>query len=301
MKKIPVGSTIVGSYKFLFSNIVSIIGTLWFPTVLLLALAAALVHQVVPHDWCQGKFSPDQIEGAVRAHLPTIVFGALGLIVASLLIRAMVTVGILRHAIGEKTSTTFIYFSLGARVWRMVGALLVVFFVYVLLEVGGMIVVGAVKLVLAQIPTVPNAVAHLIRTVFALAVALVILYVMLRLFFFLPAIVVAENKVGVARAWEMGKGNVWRMIGVFLVAVIPAYVVAVGACVAVLFTSGIFANLSHHPHGPEAAMAFFKAIWPVVPVLAAICIVLAIALTGLILGAMGHAYKAVTAPEEAKS
>jgi hypothetical protein len=301
MKKIPLESTIVGSYKFLFSNIVSIIGTMWFPLVLMFALAGALVWSIVPHDWCQGGFKPEEVKEVVLSHLPMIVSGLFALFIAGMLVRAMITVGILRHAVGEKTSTTFVYFSLGARVWRMVGVALLAVVISVILEIGAVMLFVISNVVLSVIPHAPTAVVALVNFVLTVVVVLVVIYVMLRLFFFLPAVVVAENKIGVGRAWELGKGNVWRMIVVLLAAVIPVYVLAAAACYLTVIPTIVVEAVRHQPQGPDEALAFFKSLWPLLPVLAGIFIVAAIAITGLVLGAIGRAYKAVTAPEEANT
>ncbi len=298
MKKIPLESTIVGSYRFLFSNIVSIMGTIWFPIALLLALVGALVCSIIPHDWCQGGFKPDEVKDVVLSHLPMIVFGLFAIFIVALLVRAMITVGILRHAIGEKTSTTFVYFSLGARVWRMVGVVLLTAIVYCMLEIGAILLFAISNGIMAIVPNVPTAVVALVNFALAVAAVVFVVYVMLRLFFFLPAVVVAENKLGVARAWELGKGNVWRMIAVMIVVVLPVCVVAAGAMYLMLVPTVIVEVIRHQPQGPEVAVAVINSLWPLLPVIAAVELILVIAVTGLTLGAIGHAYKAITAPEE---
>jgi hypothetical protein len=53
------------------------------------------------------------------------------------------------------------------------------------------------------------------------------------------------------------------------------------------------------PQGPDEALAFLKHLWPLLPVISGIFAVAAIAISGTMLGAIGHAYKAVTASDEA--
>jgi hypothetical protein len=46
-----------------------------------------------------------------------------------------------------------------------------------------------------------------------------------RLTFLLPAVVVAEERIGLGRAWELGGGNFWRMFAVVIAVFVP---VAIG-------------------------------------------------------------------------
>ena len=38
------------------------------------------------------------------------------------------------------------------------------------------------------------------------------IYAAVRLVFFLPAVVVAEEQIGLGRSWALGRGNFWRII-----------------------------------------------------------------------------------------
>ena len=305
MRKIPLGSTIAGSYGFLFTNIVSIIGTMWLPVLLFAALIGAFICQIVPHDWFQGHFpehvNKDDVHRYVITHMPIIAAGVPVLALASMLMKAMVNVGILRHAVGEKTSTTFIWFSLGARVWRMVAMSLLFVIVYAVLEIAALILFGAVNLVLHLMPFIPHVVRGLMNGLLALAVFLTFIYVIARLFFFLPAVIVAENRISPSRAWELSKGNVWRIVVLVLAVVLPVCVLTGVVVCMTLFATVVPEAIRQHPKGPEQAFEFLRSILPVLPVIAGIYLVSIIAVTGLALGAIGRAYKAVTVPEEVKA
>jgi hypothetical protein len=300
MKKIPLEPVITGAFRFLFTNIVSIVGVMWFPLLVFVALVAGLVCGIVPHAWLHGDFTalPDP-QAYILSRLPLIVLALPVFILGSLLLGAMIRVGILRHALGEKTRTSFIYFSLGARVWRMAAAGLLYFAVYCGIEIVAWITIGIVTAVMIQIPQVSPVAAGAITAVLSLAAILAGIYILVRLFFFLPSVVVAENKVGVGRAWALGKGNVWRIVAVLIVVTLPVVLVS-GVLFYVTVLSTILNEAARvHPAGPEQAAAFLKAFLPILPVIAAIFILACIAMTGLVSGAMGRAYKAVTAPEDA--
>lgn len=300
MKKIPVGSTIVGSYKFLFQNIISIIGVLWLPVVISCAIVGAFLYGILPHKWLVCDFTPiSDPEGFFRAKLPLILLAVPVLIITSLLASAMVRVGILRHAIGEKTKTTWIYFSLGARVWRMVAALLLYLVIYIGLEIVVRVAKAISVFILKAVPGMPEQVPTHIGDLIGLVGFIIGLYIVLRLFFFLMAVVVAENKVGVGRAWELGKGNIWRMIGVLIAIVLPVMLIVGVVFGMMAFGTIVSLAASGHPPKTDAeVLTFFKSLLPLLPVFFGIWVVAAIALNGLVLGAIGKAYKAVTAPDE---
>src|SRR5205807_620453 len=51
------------------------------------------------------------------------------------------------------------------------------------------------------------------------------IYVVLRLMFFLPAVVVSENSIGIERAWTYGGHNFWRILIVAIAVVLPVVIV----------------------------------------------------------------------------
>jgi hypothetical protein len=305
MKKIPLGSAIAGSYGFLFTNIISIIGTMWLPVLLFAALMAAFVCQMIPHEWFQGHFpehiAKDDMHRLLIAHLPIFVTAIPVMVLASMLMKAMINVGILRHAIGEKTSTTFIWFSLGGRVWRMVAMSLLFLVVYVVLEISAIILFAVLNVALHAMPFIPHVVQGLANAALAVAAFLAIMYVIVRLFFFLPAVIVAEHRISPSRAWDLSKGNVWRIVVLLLAVIVPVCVLTGVVVCATLFTTVVPEAMRHHPKGPEQVFEFLKSVLPVLPAIAGIYLVSIVAVTGLALGAMGRAYKAVTAPDEATS
>jgi hypothetical protein len=300
MKKIPLESTIVGSYKFLFQNIISIIGTIWLPFVIALAAVGALLYAVVPHQWLACDFSPIADPGAyVRAKLPMFMIGVPVIMITGLLTGAMIRVGLLRHALGEKTKTTWVYLSLGARVWRMIGAILLIIVIAYAIELAIIVLVAASHFILAAIPNVPMAVAILVKAVIILVGVIFAVSVIARLAFFLPAVVVAENKVGVSKAWQLGKGNVWRILAVLLAVIVPVMIIA-GVVVHFTILASVLSVVAtgHEPKTPAEVMTILKSLLPVLPVILAVYLVAGIAMAGLVAGAIGKAYKAVTAPDE---
>ncbi|MGC9954176.1 MAG: hypothetical protein ABSD21_07850 [Rhizomicrobium sp.] len=299
MKKIPLGSTLVGAYRFLVTNIVSIVGTVWFPIVFFSALCAGLVYLAVPHDWLSGNLahlkhlkSPVEI---IALLLPILrVYPAILFLI--LLMTAMVFTGLMRHALGQKTTTTFIYFSLGAQVWRMLGAFVLYYLIVLLLA--GVLALLFCAVYYFGVPLVPHGPGIAILVVLGVIEVLFYIYATVRLAFFLPAVVVAENKIGIGSSWSLGGGNFWRIIVVVLLAVIPlAFVAQLILQMTVMPVIMVEAMKLPHDMGPEDIGHFLHALLPLLPVFIAIVLVERIAILGLLCGAIGTAYNAVTASD----
>ena len=293
MKKIPLEATLAGAYRFLFTNIVSIVGTIWFPSVLLLGLTAGLVYLVVPHQWFAGDFS--HFDPSIFWS-PAVTLARALQFVAAIIVGPMILVGLMRHALGLKKTTTFIYFSLGAPVWRMLGAIVlgvVVYIVAVLL----ICALGALVAIFAG-PMIPPA-YHGYAVAGGIAVCVVfglfLFYAAFRLFFFLPAVVVAEECIGLGRSWSLGGGNFWRMFVVYLLVTIPAgFVFGVALEMTILPT--VMAEMTKLHAKPEAkeVLVFLHQLLPLLPAVIGIAVIYGIAVRGLVVGAIANAYKGVT-------
>ena len=222
--KIPFERTIASAYRFAFTNVLSVIGIGWFPFLLVAALAGGLIVLLAPsiHElWLQDGKTIDTARLA-RQIVPLI--GAGVLIWAALLIaQAMVTVGLMRKALGQHPGPVFIFFSLGSQVWRLIGA----YFLSILLILGGMILIGlAIAAVAAGLDQVAPKVMPFATGFLVFVAVLAYFYSVLRLSFFIPAIVVAENHIGLRRSWHLGRGNFWRIVGILLIVSLPVQMAA---------------------------------------------------------------------------
>jgi hypothetical protein len=301
MKKIPLEATIIDAYKFFFHNIISIIGTVWFPVVVFVGVLGALLASIVPHEWLAGHFvAPQNPEAFFLSRRGLIVAAETVVVPVGLLVSAMIRVGILRLAVGEKSGLTLFWFSLGAKVWRMIGAMLLTVIGCIVVVA---IAVGAVVLaycVLHAIPHLSNAVTVLVTVLLAIAAIVGIVYVLVRQFFFLPAVIVAENKIGLKRSWALGKGNVWCAIVIWLAVVIPVSMIT-GIITNATLMPAFMTQAAHlGPNPPPAEMmGLFTALLPLLPVIIAIELLSGLVILGTMLGAVGKAYKAVTVDETA--
>ncbi len=216
MQKIPVGETISGAYAFAFVEFLSVLGTAWFPYVILMAFDAGVILLLAPDlpgQFMRGEFDLAFLFGIRRVE---------GLIwLATLVVRSMVTVGLQERALGRAQGPAFFFFSLGTPVWRMIGANVLAFLLLVLIL---LLTCGATAAVaFATVELIPH-----LGTVIAVAAVIAavcwFIYVCVRLVFFLPAVVVAEEQIGLARSWELGGGNFWRIVAVLLAVFVPVWI-----------------------------------------------------------------------------
>ena len=297
MKKIPLEDTLVGAYRFLFTNIISIIGTVWLPFVLLVTITGGLLYVSVPHDWLQGHFphfgTPREM---VLTLLPIIRLEPVFLLLA-LIVGAMVMVGLMRHSLGLKQGTTFVYFSLGGPVWRLMAAY--VLSALIMIVVIAVLVTAVVLFCVFGMPKMAHVPGVLVAVLLGVAAFCIYFYTAFRLFFFLPAVVVAEGKIGIGRSWELGGGNFWRIFLIVLLIVIPVGFIA-SIVMQITVLPPVMAVITKMPPGQagEHVHAMLQAFWPVLPAIVAVTLVERLVLAGLFAGAVGTAYKAVTAPPD---
>jgi hypothetical protein len=130
--------------------------------------------------------------------------------------------GITEQALGLRRGSPYFYFKLGQPLWLLALSFLLLVFIFIALIVAVSFAGGLLT---------PTLIAAGGRVAGALAAVLLflalfcgVLYIALRLGFLIPPVVVAENRMGLARAWELGKGNFWRIFIIVLVVLLPILV-----------------------------------------------------------------------------
>jgi hypothetical protein len=287
MTKIPVGKTIAYAYGFTFGNFLTVLGLAWVP----LAVVAAGAFLTLP-SYFSGL--------AAMATAGDIGAGArgLGLMFLFLLIvfagYVMIYVAIARQALGLRTGPAFFYFSLDAAFWRLLLSYLLTMLIAFGLAMVVMMVAGIVAVVF-------TALSALVLSLLVPLIALSgIIYVMVRLTFLQPPIAVAEERGVIRRAWELGKGNFWRMFAVLLVIIIPLVIVQFVIQITLFSSLGI--NPPPEGADPAEAAAFMAQmateIMGILPFLVPIAIVFYAVMIALIVSASAFAYRSlVPAPE----
>jgi hypothetical protein len=219
MSKLPVLSTVSRTYGFVIGDIVTILQVAWLPMLLTAGVNYYYGEQLNPAVVQKGG-----AEAAVRA--AALGFG-IGLV--SLLASIMVTVGLLRVVMyGQRPSAPFhLWFGLTE---------LRTLFVYVLLTVAVIAAILAGSLVLGIAAAAAGSAGGAIVAILVVVLVLVLIWAMLRLTI-LPAVIVAENTLGVERAWALSRGNALRLFFVFLLTYAPYVILMLMALGAVMGSS----------------------------------------------------------------
>lgn len=287
MGKIPVGKTIAYAYSFAFGHILNILGVAWLPFAI---MGAAGYFLLMPYFNAMQQFLTTQD----MSGLSNSVLLAFAFVVVAVVCIAMVTVEVMREALGMDPGQKFFYFSLDKPVWRLIGA----YFLFILAMLCLGIVGGIALAVLAMIGgSASTTVAGVVTAIGTIVFVLAMILIAIRLVFLLPAVVVAENHIGLKRGWHLTYGNFWRIVVVTLAIFIPLALVQF--CVEWVFLGPDFMARSMQPAtSPEEMAAQFQLLRDqlqggmiyMVPV----WIIISILNLGLSSGAGAFAYRALT-------
>lgn len=283
--KVPVGRTISSGYNFLFTRFLSVLGIVWLPYLVFIVITVGLVRLLAPevlqmlitHDVdAPGLMALARISGLI---------GILGFIVG-----AMVTVGLQRKALGKDPRPAYVYFSLAAPVWRMAAALFLADIVLII--IASLVIAACIAIWFAA--GALGAGTWLVRAVAIIVGLAFFIYVAVRLLFFLPAVVVAEESLGFERAWTLSSRNFWRAFIVIIAVVLPIAIAfhilswgIIGSQVSVL---GLYGQMSAR----EILRTVLLQIGTIGPLLIAVELLERIVLLAVLNGAVASAYLAVT-------
>ncbi|HEY5337577.1 MAG TPA: hypothetical protein VIJ85_05190 [Rhizomicrobium sp.] len=304
MGKIPVGETVAHAYGFAFRHFVKLLGVTWAP----LVVAIALGLMVTP-GFFGNHLSPTDHDAIARQTLKLFPF----LFVVSLVIRAMIATGVTELALGQHTGPSFVYFSLGAAVWRFIGAWLLFMLVMLLVYIG-LVILMVIALVgggfALKAVTLAPGMSQILVGVLVLACFLIffgaLMFIAARLTFLIPPVVVVEKKVDLARGWQLTHGNFWRIFIIGAAIFIPLIVVQCVFLFAIYGTGvlpqfgDVFRLITHHATQAviqqrvnalaEQMRAVTLAVWPYTSVASVLIETLAY---GLMYGACAFAYRAL--------
>jgi hypothetical protein len=281
--KVPVERAIADGYGFAFRNFLSLLGTIWLPYLVFLVVSLGLVWLIAP-DLPRMIANQDfDMPGVMRLARLAVLVGLLGFITG-----CMVTVGVQRKALGLHPRPVWFWFSLGLPVWRMAGAFFLAGIAIFLLA----LLTGGVCMAIWYAAEGLGAAAALVRVLDVCVGAAFLIYVSVRLLFFLPAVVVAEGVIGLERAWILGGHNFWRILLVAAAVILPVAIIFHLLSWAIF---GPFANLRMGPdlNPREMMRAILLNFGAVGPVAMLFQVVERIVLLGVTNGAMASAYRAV--------
>lgn len=289
MPKLAVGRTVEAAYRFGFKQFFAVLGISWFPYVAVIAILA--VPAVLMGPAMVAGLERDPLDLSV---LPSLIGLGVLMLIGFIVAGAMVRVGLMRRALGLSTGWAFVYFSFGAPVWRMLGAIILVFLVMLGIGVSSAAVVAIVWGIAQAVASEQIA---MIATVLAGAVAVCwYIYAVVRLVFFLPAVVVAEEQIGLGRSWALGRGNFWRIVVVWLAVLLP---VVIAFSILGMLVGAPVTVMPAHARTVQAVVRLVMAkLSTIGPLSVLLNIVYVTLMAGLTSGAIAGAYRSVV-PSEA--
>jgi hypothetical protein len=308
MGKIPLERTIGDTYRFAFSNIFSLFGIAWLPTVLMFAAVGAAFWWLLPDltaiDWAANPDAAVNQEAGLRIWTKMLaILPPIYLLIYVLF--AMIAIGIQRKALGLHPGPVFVYFSLGGEVWRLLGAAILAI---VIIFLNAACTAGAVLAVFwaGQHYNLPS-IFGLIEAIAVIAGVCWFYYAAIRLIFFVPPVVVAEGGFGLARSWQLGQGNFWRIVAIVLACVFgPMLVLSMVSQIVIMpfMSSAVFqiqqAALDHRELTPQQTWALLApAIHNFLPLWIAFEAITLPILLGLQNAVSAFAYKNLTQSEVA--
>ncbi|HEY3638262.1 MAG TPA: hypothetical protein VGK90_08905 [Rhizomicrobium sp.] len=287
--KIPVERTITGGYGFAFRNFFSVLGIVWFPYLALLLVSLGLVRLLVPDLPRMIAMQELDMPALMSLTRLALLVGVLAFITG-----CIVTVGLQRKALGLHSRPVWFYFSLGAPVWRMAGAFVLAGIAVFLIALLTAAVGTGIWFAAGQL----GGAAGIIRVLDICAGVAFLIYIMVRLLFFLPAVVVAEGSIGLERAWILGGHNFWRILIVTIAVFVPVAVVFHILSLA-LFGSMADLRMGADVSAQETLRALMQNFAAASPAVLLFQLIERIVLLGLTNGAVAYAYRAASGTDPA--
>lgn len=304
MRKIPVLKTIADAYGFALGNFITVVGLVWLPLLLLLSMQYYVTQRVL------GGYLAAQAEGNLyELHRATVL--RYGSVLVALVFQAILLTPVMRQALGLRQGRAIVSFEFSVSMLRVLGSSLLlavaivaieyVLFIPVVALVVGLFVAAKSAVSIQGVPAMVVAAWASGGAVVLAACALV--FITVRLSFFVTAVAVAERKIDLIRAWRLTAWNFWRIFIVLLATLMPF---------AILFLAVLWAALGfpllHLP--PPALTASWKGaptkalIWMIgaltqkLPYFYGVTFVLAPLAVGLSTGAVASAYRSLVPPTE---
>jgi hypothetical protein len=311
MDKIPIGHIIGQSYRFSFRGYFTVLGIVWLPGLLLLAAAYFLMVPMM-HEFAGIMRNMIQHPGdpAAALAMQSTLSRVYGFDFLVLLFMIWIQVGVTKEILGLRTGPRFVYLPSGADEGRVLLS-------YIVLIILAYLAIAAVAVVAVLIGLAcyaifasglasgfdPRTLGAGFVVVPFLLIYFAILYVFVRLLYFVGPATVAERQMILNRSWQLTRGNFWRIFAILLATLLPIYlaeIVLMGAAAIPMIHQLVAMRGNADP------TAIFAAIWAGMARLllyyAAVGFLVAPFFYGLLIAPAAFAYRALVPakpPEDA--
>lgn len=222
MQKVPVGDTIAFAYRFAFGEFLTLLRLSWIPLTIMMVAIHFLSHSL-PLGTI-GAADPKQFSLGYGQIASFIAMFALQLVCI-----ATAIVAYTEHALHPSPDRKFFYLPSAKVVGKVLAALLLFGLAF------GAVIISAVGIIyIAQLAGKTSSGMErpgggFISTLVAISVMGAAYYAFIRATFILTPLVVAEGKIDLRRAWDLGRGNFWRYAAIALGIALPFLIASLAA------------------------------------------------------------------------
>jgi hypothetical protein len=230
--KLSVAELVTRSYRFAFGRYAALLGIVWLPALVLVALFAWLILPAVTAMGPVIQYrsaNPTILDPVIAPDFAMFALGDLLILFATV----WMGLGVVGEALGLRKGSRFYYLP-GLDELRVAGAFFILFLIAYLVMSGAMLVIVLIgaKLVLALGGSLPSFALSAWRgpalfpfVALIVCVEIVAIAILVRLTFLMLPVALAEHRVTVVRSWRLMQGNVLRAVAVALAAFLPVFAI----------------------------------------------------------------------------
>jgi hypothetical protein len=226
MNRIPVFRTIGKAYGFAFGSLGTITGLIWLPVGL---LAATQYYESLR---LLSGYQSAYADGNLYALNDAYALRYLSMVVV-LLLQAIIVTPVMRQALGLRSGRALVSFAVGPTMLRVFGAMIALAVVLIALEYIAIILLVIIAIVAGVAANLAGPANGLSGEEIAglgflgalMLLAIVAVFVAVRLSFFVVAVAVAERKIDLIRAWRLSQSNFWRVFVIVLATMLPLSII----------------------------------------------------------------------------
>jgi hypothetical protein len=283
MHRIPVFATIANAYRFVVRDFATIFRLSWFLLLIAILLQYFATQALYQHviDAVNEQRKLDLLTVSALRYGALFVQFIVGLIVAVALHRVLL--------FGDRKPGRAVYLAFGKieTIFVLLPLLILLLSVLPGALLGGFVGFGRALITGgSESPVALLAVVQLLGGAIAFFVAI-------RLSLLFP-LAVAERRIMLREGWRLGRGNFWRLLGVFVLGVLPPLVV-IGFVTVLLNPAPVSENAS-----AQEVLRYFEEMLDALPILTVFNLVAAVIVGALGVGLLCYAFKAASgdAPDD---
>ncbi|HEV7694234.1 MAG TPA: hypothetical protein VGO52_25590 [Hyphomonadaceae bacterium] len=210
--KLPVFKAVAMTFAFLGAHLLDLVRIVWLPMALMLVLMAVVMpgymQTIMGASTADPAAASEEAMAAFSASAPVLLL----LFVVSIAFYLVLFAGVLKLVLhGENPKLPF-YAGFGGDEFRLLGTWVLQLLIFIGAYIGIALVGGAAAFLAVSSPMLGGIAALVVIIVGMVAFC----WLMLRLSLATPA-TIGQRTIGLGPSWNVAKGNVWRLLGYWLI------------------------------------------------------------------------------------